>query len=117
MRKGLKPAITGVAVAVAAFGLAEWHVLAPGTPKAAAGSTIVLGDAYRGDTVFQQNCAVCHGAGGKGGSAGPRLAGATLTVARVKAQIDAGGGAMPPRIVSGRDEQDVLAYVAGIVGQ
>ncbi len=117
MRKGLKPALVAAAVTLAAFGLAEWHVLAPGTPKAAAGTKVVLGDAYRGDTVFQQNCAVCHGAGGKGGSAGPRLAGARLTVARVKAQIDAGGGAMPPRVVSGRDEQDVLAYVAGIVAQ
>jgi cytochrome c551 len=117
MRRGLKPAVAAAVVSLGAFGLAKWHVLAPGTPKAAAGSTTVLGDGYRGETVFQQNCAVCHGAGGKGGSVGPRLAGARLTVARVKAQIDAGGGAMPPRIVSGRDEQDVLAYLAGIVGQ
>ena len=45
------------------------------------------------------------------------MLGATLTLARVKAQIDAGGGAMPPAIVTGRDEEDVLAYVAGIVAQ
>ncbi|TMM07765.1 MAG: c-type cytochrome [Actinobacteria bacterium] len=117
MARARRPIAVLIAVSLTAFGLAEWHVLKPGTPKAAAGSTITVGDAYRGETVFQQNCAVCHGAGGKGGSAGPRLAGATLTLARVKAQIDAGGGAMPPAIVTGRDEEDVLAYVAGIVAQ
>jgi cytochrome c551 len=117
MAKALRPLAVFATVSLAAFGLAEWHVLKPGTPKAAAGSTVVLGDAYRGETVFQQNCAVCHGAGGKGGTAGPTLAGATIAVARVKAQIDAGGGAMPPGLVSGRDEQDVLAYVAAIVAQ
>jgi len=117
MAKALRPLAVFVTVSVVAFGLAEWHVLTPGTPKAAAGSTVVLGDAYRGETVFQQNCAVCHGAAGKGGSAGPTLAGAALTPARVKAQIDAGGGAMPPGLVSGRNEQDVLAYVASIVAQ
>ena len=117
MVRALRPIAVLITVSVAVFGLAEWHVLKPGTPKAAAGSTIVVGDAYRGETVFQQNCAVCHGSGGKGGSAGPRLADATLTLARVKAQIDAGGGAMPPALVTGRDEQDVLAYLAGIVAQ
>ena len=117
MGKALRPVVLLVAVSAAAFALAEWHVLKPGTPKAAAGSTIVLGDGYRGETVFQQNCAVCHGAGGKGGSGGPRLAGATLSVPRIKAQIDNGGGAMPPGLVTGRNEQDVIAYVAGIVAQ
>jgi mono/diheme cytochrome c family protein len=117
MAKALRPLAVFATVSVVAFALAEWHVLKPGAPKAAAGSTVVLGDAYRGETVFQQNCATCHGAGGKGGTAGPTLAGAVLTPARVKAQIDAGGGAMPPGLVSGRDERDVLAYVASIVAQ
>ena len=117
MAKALRPLAVFATVSVAVFALSEWHVLKPGTPKAAAGSTVVVGDVYRGETVFQQNCAACHGAAGKGGTAGPTLAGATLTLARVKAQIDAGGGAMPPGLVAGRDEQDVLAYVAAIVAQ
>ena len=117
MKKALRPVAVFAVVSVAAFALAKAHVFKPGAPKAAAGSTVQLGDAYRGETVFQQSCAGCHGAGGKGGSAGPTLAGALLTPARVKAQIDAGGGAMPAGLVSGRDEEDVLAYVTSIAAQ
>jgi mono/diheme cytochrome c family protein len=117
MSKALRPVTVFVVVSAAAFALAEWHFLKPGTPKAAAGSTVTIGDAYRGETVFQENCASCHGSGGKGGSVGPRLAGDTITLARVKAQIDGGGGTMPAGLVSGRDEEDVLAYVASIVAQ
>ena len=117
MAKLLRPLAVFAAVSAAVFGLAEAHVLKPGTPKAAAGSTVRVGDAYRGETVFQQTCASCHGTAGKGGPVGPRLAGAQLTLARVKAQIDGGGGAMPGGLVSGGDEEDVLAYVASIVAQ
>lgn len=117
MARALRPLAVFAVVSVVVFGLAEWHVLKPGTPKTAAGSSIELGDAYRGETVFQQTCASCHGAAGKGGPVGPTLAGATLTPAQVKAQIDAGGGVMPAALVSGRDEEDVLAYVASIVAQ
>ena len=116
MAKTVRPLAALAAVSLAAFGLAEWHVLKPGTPKAAAGSSVKLGDVYRGETVFQQTCASCHGTAGKGG-VGPKLAGATLTSPQVKVQIDAGGGAMPPALVSGRDEEDVLAYVASIAAQ
>jgi mono/diheme cytochrome c family protein len=117
MPRWVRPAAVFAAVSAAAFGLAEAHVLKPGTPKAAAGGAVQLGDAYRGETVFQQECASCHGSGGKGGSIGPRLAGASLTVARVKAQIDDGGGTMPAGLVTGAAERDVLAYVAAIVAQ
>jgi mono/diheme cytochrome c family protein len=117
MRKALRPAVLFVIVSAAAFGLAEAHVLKPGRPEAAVGSTVQLGDAYRGETVFQQKCASCHGTGGRGGSVGPRLTGDEITLARVKAQIDSGGSVMPPELVTGRDEQDVLAYVASIVAR
>src|SRR5918911_1149613 len=73
---------------------------------------VAVGDAYQGETVFQQTCAGCHGAGGKGGGIGPRLAGAAIPLAVAKAQIDNGGGAMPPRLVTGQKERDVLAYLA-----
>jgi mono/diheme cytochrome c family protein len=116
MPRWVLPAALFAAVSATAFALAEAHVLKPGAPKAAAG-TVQVGDQYRGETVFQQKCAGCHGTGGKGGSIGPPLAGASLTVAAVKAQIDAGGGSMPAGLVSGGAEQDVLAYVASIVAQ
>jgi mono/diheme cytochrome c family protein len=100
-----------------AFGLAKAHLAKPGLPKAAAGSHVALGDPYRGETVFTQTCAGCHGAGGKGGGIGPRLAGSPISLAVAKAQIDNGGGAMPAGLVKGRAERDVLAYLATIVAQ
>jgi mono/diheme cytochrome c family protein len=117
MARFLRPLALFAVVSAAAFALAETHVLKPGIPKAAAGSKVRVGDAYRGETVFQQSCASCHGDAGKGGPIGPALAGAPLTLARVKAQIDGGGGAMPGGLVSGGEEEDVLAYVASIVAQ
>ena len=107
------PLVLFVAVSGTAFGLATWHPAKPGLPKIAVGS-IKLGDQYRGETVFSTTCASCHGQNGEGGI-GPRLQGLAITIARVKAQIDAGGGAMPGGLVKGGDEADVLAYVATIV--
>jgi cytochrome c551 len=104
-----------IAVSGATFGLARAHFAKPGAPKAAAGETIAVGDAYRGETLFAQSCAACHGAAGKGGGVGPKLAGAELTLAAVKARIEAGGGAMPPNLVTGQKERDVLAYVATLI--
>ncbi len=106
------PAVLFLGISGAAFALAKLHLARPGTPRGAAG--VVLGDAYRGETVFQQTCAGCHGAGGTGGI-GPRLKGNPLPIGAVKAQIDNGGGTMPPKLVSGPREQDVLAYVATLL--
>jgi cytochrome c551 len=105
-----------VALAGATFALAKLHPAKPSTPRVAAGSgRVEVGDAYRGETIFQQNCAPCHGAGGKGGGIGPRLAGDQIPLAIVKAQIEAGGGSMPPNLVRGQDLRDVLAYVATLI--
>ena len=51
------------------------------------------------------------------GGVGPRLAGASITLPVVKAQIDNGGGIMPAKLVSGSREDDVLAYLATIVAK
>lgn len=107
------PLVILVGVAGATFGLAKWHPAAQGLPKIT--GSIKLGSVYRGETDFQSTCASCHGANGKGGGIGPRLQGLSITIAQVKAQIDAGGGAMPAGLVKGGDEADVLAYVATIV--
>ena len=107
------PLVLFAAVSSTAFGLAKWHPAKPGLPKVS--GTVVLGDQYRGETVFQTNCASCHGPNGKGGGIGPRLVGRPISIARVKAQIDAGGATMPAGLVKDGDENDVLAYVATIV--
>jgi mono/diheme cytochrome c family protein len=98
-------------VAAVTYAVAKWH---PAKPGSAASGPVQLGDQYRGETVFQSSCAGCHGANGSGG-VGPRLKGLPITIARVKAQIDNGGGTMPAGIVTGGDEKDVLAYVATLI--
>jgi mono/diheme cytochrome c family protein len=105
------PAALFVAVSASAFTLALLHLANPG--QAPSGS-IKLGDSYRGETIFSTTCAACHGQNAEGG-VGPKLAGARISLAAVKAQIDNGGGAMPPKLVSGAKEEDVLAYLSTIL--
>jgi mono/diheme cytochrome c family protein len=95
------------------FGLAESHFA---KPEAKVPASVTLGDARSGALIFGSTCAACHGAGGRGGGIGPRLVGAPISIEQVKAQIDAGGGAMPSGLVTGRREEDVLAYVATLIG-
>jgi mono/diheme cytochrome c family protein len=96
-----------------ALALALLHPAKPGTPKTS--GNVELGDPYNGETIFSTTCAGCHGQGGKGGGIGPKLAGAAIPLATVKAQIDNGGGSMPAGLVEGKQEADVLAYLAGIL--
>lgn len=111
----VRPLALLVAVSAVIFTLAELHLAKPGVPRAAAGTKIALGDSYRGLTAFDQTCQACHGEGGKGGGIGPRLIGDKISLAAVKQQIDAGSGAMPPALVKGAAERDILAYVATII--
>ena len=96
-----------------AFTLAQLH---PAKRGQAASGPVTLGNAGRGTIAFEATCAGCHGSGGKGGGIGPRLVGLDITVAQAKAQIDGGGGVMPAGLVSGTKEDDVLAYLATILG-
>jgi mono/diheme cytochrome c family protein len=111
----LRPLALFVAVVVVVFGLAQWHIAKPGLPSAAVGTQIALGDSYRGSVAFEQTCSGCHGVGGKGGSIGPRLIGDPISLTGVKQHIDAGAGAMPPALVKGATERDILAYVATLI--
>jgi mono/diheme cytochrome c family protein len=97
------------------FGLAKLHLARPGVPKTS--GTITLGDFYRGETVFSQHCAACHGQGGVGGSIGKKLVDDPISLQTALGHIDAGGSVMPPGLVKGRDERDVLAYLATILGK
>jgi len=98
-----------------AFGLAKLHLARPGLPKVAPGQKVVLGDFYNGQTVFQKTCSSCHGENGEGTSIAPKLAGLKITLGAAMAQIDAGGGVMPAHLVTGKQERDVLAYLATIL--
>ena len=101
-----------VGVSATVFFLARLALAEPSAPKSS--GEVVLGDQYRGQVVYSQSCAACHGETGEGG-VGPRLAGNPISLEAAKAQIDAGGGTMPPQLVSGRQEEDVLAYLATIL--
>jgi len=105
------PVVLLFGVAGVTYALAKWHPARPGNSSS---GPVQLGDQYRGETVFQSNCAGCHGANGSGG-VGPRLQGLPITIASVKAQIDNGGGTMPAGLVNGSAEQDVLAYVNTLI--
>jgi alcohol dehydrogenase (cytochrome c) len=77
--------------------------------------TTKAGNVTAGQQVFSQNCSGCHGATGHGGNGGPDLS--TLANARnivkVEAQVQNGGGGMPPFKGQLNDQQirDVSAYV------
>lgn len=113
LRLVVVPTVLFLVFAGTALALALLHPAKPGTPKTT--GNVKLGDAYNGETIFSTTCASCHGQGGKGGGIGPPLAGAAITIEAAKAQIDNGGGAMPAGLVQGKQEEDVLAYLAGIL--
>jgi mono/diheme cytochrome c family protein len=72
------------------------------------------GDFYSGETVFQRECAGCHGDGGKGGGVGPALFETGLDATEVAAAVQQGRGVMPAGIVGGREQADVVAYVVAV---
>jgi mono/diheme cytochrome c family protein len=106
------PAVLFALFSGTAFALAKLHLA---KPSASASGPVQVGDPDRGAAAFSQSCAPCHGQGGRGGGIGPRLAGDPISLAQAKAQIDNGGGAMPAGIVSGRQEEDVLAYLQTVL--
>ena len=115
-RLALWPVVLFVYVSAMVFVLAKAHPFSPAAP-ASSNAPVSLGDAYSGEIAFQEACASCHGAGGAGGGIGPALAGRSLDLGAVEAQIEAGGGAMPAGLVDGQRLADVLAYIAQISWQ
>ena len=106
-----RPLLLGAVVAAATFALAQLTVFEPSAPPAA---TLAGGDVYRGQVVFERECASCHGAGGEGGSIGPPLVDTRLDASEVAATIEQGRGVMPPALVSGEEQADAVAYVVAI---
>ena len=101
-----------IGVSATVFALAKLALAEPGTPRTASGS-VERGDADRGRVVYSQACAGCHGATGEGG-VGPKLAGSRISLVAARSQIENGGGTMPAQLVTGRQQADVLAYLATI---
>jgi len=104
------PLVLFAVVSTSVFTLAKLHLA---KPAAGVAGPVTLGNAQRGQLTFTEKCAGCHGTKAEGGI-GPALAGAHITVDAAKAQIDNGGGTMPAGLVTGRREDDVLAYLATI---
>jgi mono/diheme cytochrome c family protein len=109
MGRGWRPLLAGAIVVVAVFLLAQRPIFEPSAPA----SVATGGDFYRGQVVFERDCSGCHGAGGEGG-AGPRLLDSGLEPVEIAATIEQGAGVMPPALVTGSDEADVVAYVASL---
>ena len=74
-----------------------------------------------GATVWDDNCAVCHGALGTGGNGGPDLTAIPDAKVRAKvvAQVRNGGGGMPASQGQLTDKQinDVAAYVTDTINK
>jgi mono/diheme cytochrome c family protein len=101
----------GGAVVAGAFALAQAQVF---EPSASSAGSATGGDVYRGELVFERECSGCHGIGGVGGSPGPRLVDTGLDAADIATAVEQGRGVMPPALVSGQDQADVVAYVVSI---
>jgi mono/diheme cytochrome c family protein len=111
----LVPAILFAVVSGAVFAFAQWH------PAKREGQTpamvSVLTDPLRGEQLFAENCATCHGEEGQGGGVGPRLAGSDVSIEDARSTIENGSGVMPAGLVEGQDLEDVLAYLETILAR
>jgi cytochrome c551 len=99
-------------VSAAVFLLARLALAEPSAPRTS--GEVVLGDQYRGQVVYAQSCAGCHGETGEGG-VGPILQGNPISLAAAQVRILKGGGTMPAQLVDGQKLEDVLAYLATIL--
>jgi len=74
-----------------------------------------------GQELFVSTCGSCHtlSAAGTTGTTGPNLDSLAPDEALVKSAIENGGagsGVMPANLVTGKDEQEISAYVASAAG-
>jgi mono/diheme cytochrome c family protein len=78
------------------------------------------GDVTAGKSAFSATCGGCHALkdAGTNGQVGPDLDSlAPLTAERVAKQIENGSGAMPAKLLTGKDAENVAAYVASVAGK
>jgi mono/diheme cytochrome c family protein len=77
-------------------------------------------DVAAGKSAFTATCGGCHTLkdAGTNGKVGPDLDSlAPLTAEIVSKQIENGGGAMPAKLLTGKDAANVAAYVASVAGK
>jgi mono/diheme cytochrome c family protein len=81
------------------------------------GGTKHGGDIAAGETLFGDNCSVCHGLSGQGGNGGPPIT-SQRNIDAIMAQIEQGGGGMPPfgDQLSDQEILDIATYVAQSIG-
>jgi mono/diheme cytochrome c family protein len=113
LRLVVVPPILFVLVSGTVFVLAQTH---PAKDEGATAAPAAEGDAARGEQLFAENCASCHGEGGTGGGVGPALAGSGVSLEEARGTIEAGSGVMPADLVKGQELEDVLAYLETIAG-
>ena len=86
-----------------------------GTKSPGKSAAHAKGDAAAGKSVFADNCVSCHGADGHGGNGGPDLTSipSAKNYNRVLAQVENGGGGMPPfkGQLTPKQIADVATYV------
>jgi mono/diheme cytochrome c family protein len=109
----LVPAIIFAVVWGAVFAFAQWHPAKHESKTPTAVS--VVADPLRGEQLFAENCATCHGVEGRGGGVGPTLAGNEVSIADARTTIENGSGVMAAGLVSGQDLEDVVAYLETIL--
>ncbi len=124
-----RPATVAIAVAAVAIALipgcggdngsdtVEQDAATAGAPEAPEVEQPLSAAEEHGREVFVSTCGVCHtlDAAGTTGQIGPNLDEISITEEDVIAAIQKGGrgsGNMPPNLVTGKDAQDVAAFVA-----
>lgn len=105
------PSLLLVAVSGLTFGLAQEPLAKPEASAAGSGA----GDTGRGEELFAERCAGCHGDAGRNATVGPDLAGNPISIDDARTQIELGSGVMPAGLVEGQDLDDVLAYLETIL--
>jgi cytochrome c551 len=126
-RRALLVAIAAAAIAVFALSACgdddgsgdtvEQDTATAGAPEAPDEEQPLSPGEERGRELFVANCGSCHtfDAAGTQGQIGPDLGDIQLNEADVLSAIEIGGrgsGNMPPNLVTGKDAQDVAAFVA-----
>jgi mono/diheme cytochrome c family protein len=95
----------------------EQNTSASGAPESGDVDQPLSAAQQHGRDLFVQNCGSCHtlDAAGTVGQIGPNLGDISVTEEDVRTAIRIGGrgsGNMPPNLVTGKDAQDVAAFVA-----
>ena len=111
LRLVVVPALLLLSVSGLTFGLAQIH---PAKPEASAAS-VEGGDPVRGEALYAERCAGCHGEAGRNATVGPDLAGNPISLEDAQTQIETGSGVMPANLVEGAELEDVLAYLETIL--